>query len=162
MEQRLVHPVQRLVWEAAALANVVGWEHRMGHMPIAVQCPVGLGTATSTRRWLQIGASVQPKSNNPHLPKCGRAWMEPSAAEQPQATCGSLGSRAWLDLSASAQPQAQTQTHGEGPVPTPPVSSERHVHLELITLMVASSEVDHLTKVCSQWDGLNACEACDE
>ena len=105
----------------------------------------GAGSETSTRSWLRPGASAQPRTNSPHPPKRGRAWLDPSATEQPQATCGSLGSRACLYPSASAQPQAKRKLM-EGPVPAPPVSSERHLHLGPITLMMATGEVDHLAK----------------
>ena len=45
-----------------------------------------------------------------------------------------------MEPSATEQPQAHVA------VPAPPVSSERHLHLELITLMMATGEADHLTK----------------
>ena len=72
--------------------------------------PSGAGSDTSTRSWLQPGASAQPRTNSPHRRKLFRAWMEPSAKEQPQATCGSLGCRAWFNPSASAQPQAKANS----------------------------------------------------
>ena len=70
----------------------------------SIAVAIAAGSETSTRRSLQPGASAQPRTNRPHPPKCVRAWMEPSATEQPQAHVA---------------------------VPAPPVSAERHLHLEL-------------------------------
>ena len=105
------------------------------------------GRGTSIRSWLQPGASAQPKPNSPPTPKCGcgRAWMEPSAMAQPGETCGSHRSRAWLEPGATGEPQVKRR-RVEGPGPPPPVNSERNLHLDLLPLMLASDEADHLTK----------------
>ena len=68
----------------------------------------------------------------------GLGWSPPAEPQaKRQRMKGNSGSRAWLEPSASAEAHASDQC---------PVSSERHLHLDLVSLMLATDEANHLTK----------------
>ena len=110
--------------------------------------------AGRARSWLQPGASAQPTPNSSPAPTCKRTWMEPSAVAEPQDNRHSNGPRSWLVPCATAETQ-QAKRHriSEARVQCPE-SSERRLHLDLVTLMLATDEADHLTKYAR--DGMDS------
>ena len=99
------------------------------------------GRDSHARSWLQPEASAQCATHTPPATQCKRAWMEPSdQCPVSDVACH----RAWLEPPASAEAQAKRQRRA-GPVPAPPLQPERHLHLDLLTVMLATDEADHLT-----------------
>jgi len=70
--------------------------------------------------------------------------MEPTAMGQPHGA----RRRAWLEPSAIAEPQVKRQRSVQCPVSSaaPPQNPERHLYLDLSTLMLATDQADHVTK----------------
>ena len=112
-----------------------------------------VAAAGRARSWLQPGASAQPTPNSSPAPTCMRTWMEPSAVAEPQDNRHSNGPRSWLVPCATAEPQAKRHRISEARVQCPE-SSERRLHLDLVTLMLATDEADHLTKYAR--DGMDS------
>ena len=58
--------------------------------------------------------------------------------------------RDWLDPPATAEPKVRCESMDE-PAVQCPVNSERHLHLDLVSLLLATDEADHLTKYALGW-----------
>ena len=69
--------------------------------------------------------------------------VEPQAKRQQMD--GSNRSRSWLEPSAILDPQVKRQRMPRAGVQCPE-SSVRNLHLDLLSLMIATDEADHLTK----------------
>ena len=157
-------PTHRRSWVAAP------------HESQAHHSPVSTRNETRSRTWLQPAACAQPTANRSPARKRVRAWMEPSAIVEPQAKHHrSSGSRSWLEPSAILEPQAKRQRSSGcrswlEPSATAepqvkrqrmpdasdqcPESSVRHLHLDLLSLMLATDEAGHLTKYAR--DGMDS------
>ena len=142
----LAAPRESQVHGSAVSSGAGGETHTHGWLAALSETAQGsragaAGHATRLRSWLQPEACAQPK--------CVRAWTEPSAIAQPQVR----GSRSWLEPSATAESPVKRQRVLGAEVQCPE-SSVRHLHLDLVSLMLATDEADHLTKYAR--DGMDA------
>ena len=125
------------------------------------QLPEACAQATTNRSlagkrvpaWTEPSAVAEPQAEH-HRSSGSRSWLEPSAILEPQAKRQrSSGCRSWLEPSATAEPQVKRQRMPDASVQCPE-SSVRHLHLDLLSLMLATDEAGHLTKYAR--DGMDS------